>query len=135
MKTHYIVSSRSTLYLGYMEKCIFNQITNYNIDSEVTSYILYQGILYFGLRNGSILYVSLEHAYNQIPYSKIESVDGKSILGIFVETEVSSNELRIYTISSNSSFKLYQQLQNGFKLSTNLTIQRKISKVVSKNSK
>lgn len=72
--------------------------------------MLCQGILYFGLRNGSIIYISLEHAYNQIPYSKIESIDGKPILGISVELDVSSNELRIYTISGNSSIKLFLQV-------------------------
>ena len=135
MKTHYIVSSSSTLYLGYMEKCIFNQITNYKINAEVTSYFLFKDTLYFGLKNGSIIYVSLEHAYNQIPYGNVESIDGKPILGILVESEANSNELRISTISANSSFKLYSQVENGFKVSTNLSVQRKISKVISKQVK
>jgi len=118
-----------------MEKCIFNQITNYKINAEVTSYFLFKDTLYFGLKNGSIIYVSLEHAYNQIPYGNVESIDGKPILGILVESEANSNELRISTISANSSFKLYSQVENGFKVSANLLVQRKISKVVSKQAK
>lgn len=122
MKTHYIVSSSSILYLGYMEKCIFNQIANYKINSEVASYILFKNTLYFGLKNGSIIYVSLEHAYNQIPYSNVQSIDGKPILGISVESDVDANELKIFTISANSSFKVYSQVENGFKVSVNLSI-------------
>lgn len=88
----------------------------------MTSYTLFQDTLYFGLRNGSIVSLSLEHAYNQIPYSKIESVDGKAILGISVEDDSESKELVIYTISGNSSLRMYRQCENGFKLAANISI-------------
>lgn len=90
--------------------------------------------MYLGLKNGSILNVSLEHAYNQIPYSKIENVDGKPILGINVEADSGSKELLIYTISENGTLKMFRQYEIGFKLAANILIKRKIEKVVANAS-
>ncbi len=85
-----------------------------------------------GLKNGSIIFVSLEHAYNSIPYKKVESVDGKGILGISVSKSENSNDIQIYTISEGSSFKLYHQFEEGFKLVKSIQIEKNLLKVVSK---
>jgi hypothetical protein len=37
-KTHYVMSTSSFLYIGYLEKANFNQIINYNVGAYVTSY-------------------------------------------------------------------------------------------------
>lgn len=70
-KTHYILSTSSFLYIGYMEKAHFNQIINYNVGTYANSFCKFQDTLYLGLKNGCIIYVSLEKAYNEIPFKKV----------------------------------------------------------------
>lgn len=78
------MSTTTMLYIGYMEKTTFNQIITYNLGAYACSFVMHGDVLYLGLKNGCVVLVSMEKAYNQIPFRKIESVDGASVLGICV---------------------------------------------------
>mgnify|MGYP000879967482 FL=1 len=112
-----------------MEKCSFNQVITYPIKSYVTSFCLHEACLYFGLKNGSILYVTLEHVYNEIPFKLIESTDGKGIVALSL---VKKNLLKNIYVFTEESLKMYGEIEGGFKYSKSVQIDSKIIKIVSK---
>jgi hypothetical protein len=73
--------------------------------------------MYFGMKDGNIVFVNLEKAYNQIPFKKVESIDGLPILGISVADKGYGKF--IYTISEDSSVKLFCPVEEEFKLKKN----------------
>jgi hypothetical protein len=80
--------------------------------------------MYFGMRDGSILFISLEKAYNQIPFKTVESVDGLGVLAINV-TDKGYADL-IYAICEDSSVKVYTLAENDFKLTKTAKIDTQI---------
>ena len=131
-KTHYVLSSSSYLYIGYMEKAAFNQIINYKLETWATSFCVFQDTLYFGMKDGSLVFISLEKAYNQIPFKRVESVDGVGVMGISVSDKGYAKLL--YAICEDSSVKVYTQAEEEFKLSKSVKIDSQIQKIVSKSS-